>query len=140
MGHFDVYPIFIATFVPRRETLTATHSRTQKQTGLPNHYLIFTLSSELLANKVVIKIFQNYTKQLRTRTNEMYKNCTCLLTLQKVRLFHLTSHLSGASCKFQHALLFSVEGFRKTRTTFPENTYDFFQKHVCVFAERLSCF
>jgi len=26
---------------------------------LPNHYLIFTLSSELLANKVVIKIFQN---------------------------------------------------------------------------------
>jgi len=27
---------------------------------LPNHYLIFTLSSELLANKVVIKIFQNY--------------------------------------------------------------------------------
>ena len=28
MGHFDVYPIFIATFVPRRETLTATHSRT----------------------------------------------------------------------------------------------------------------
>jgi len=33
-----------------------------------------------------------------------------------------------------------VEGFRKTRTTFPENTYDFFQKHVRVFAERLSCF
>jgi len=29
---------------------------------LPNHYLIFTLSSELLANKVVIKIFQNYKK------------------------------------------------------------------------------
>jgi len=29
---------------------------------LPNHYLIFTLSSELLANKVVIKIFQNYGK------------------------------------------------------------------------------
>ncbi len=29
---------------------------------LPNHYLIFTLSSELLANKVVIKIFQNYEK------------------------------------------------------------------------------
>ncbi|EEU51562.1 hypothetical protein HMPREF0619_01121 [Parabacteroides sp. D13] len=36
--------------------------------------------------------------------------------------------------------MFSVEGFRKTRTTFPENTYDFFQKHVRVFAERLSCF
>jgi len=31
---------------------------------LPNHYLIFTLSSELLANKVVIKIFQNYIKIL----------------------------------------------------------------------------
>jgi len=31
---------------------------------LPNHYLIFTLSSELLANKVVIKIFQNYAKTL----------------------------------------------------------------------------
>jgi len=30
---------------------------------LPNHYLIFTLSSELLANKVVIKIFQNYYKK-----------------------------------------------------------------------------
>jgi len=30
---------------------------------LPNHYLIFTLSSELLANKVVIKIFQNYNKK-----------------------------------------------------------------------------
>lgn len=29
---------------------------------MPNHYLIFTLSSELLANKVVIKIFQNYQK------------------------------------------------------------------------------
>ncbi|WP_260458345.1 SusD/RagB family nutrient-binding outer membrane lipoprotein [Bacteroides salyersiae] len=31
---------------------------------MPNHYLIFTLSSELLANKVVIKIFQNYPKTL----------------------------------------------------------------------------
>jgi len=41
---------------------------------LPNHYLIFTLSSELLANKVVIKIFQNYDKFLdlgyRVRKNK----------------------------------------------------------------------
>jgi len=36
---------------------------------LPNHYLIFTLSSELLANKVVIKIFQNYTKYFIRKKN-----------------------------------------------------------------------
>ncbi|WP_288153625.1 hypothetical protein [Phocaeicola sartorii] len=30
MGRFYVFPIFIATFVPRRETLTATRSKAQK--------------------------------------------------------------------------------------------------------------
>ena len=30
MGRFYVFPIFIATFVSRREILTATHSKAQK--------------------------------------------------------------------------------------------------------------
>jgi len=39
---------------------------------LPNHYLIFTLSSELLANKVVIKIFQNYIKNGDSYVNSSF--------------------------------------------------------------------
>ena len=49
----------------------------------PNHYLIFTLSSELLANKVVIKIFQNLHKD-----NEFiacFRQPGCLLLLSHHR-------------------------------------------------------
>ena len=70
----------------------------------------------------------------------MYKNCTCLLTLQKVRLFHLTSHLSGASLNFSMRYCFRwkdsgkhVRPFQKTRTTFFKNMYVFSQKDYPVF-------
>lgn len=60
MGRFDVFPIFIATFVPRRETLIATRSKAQQQARLPIRYLYFILSFKPLINKEVIRIFQNY--------------------------------------------------------------------------------
>lgn len=59
MRHFDMFPIFIATFVLRRVTLIATHSKSQKQTRLPIRYLYFTLSFKPLISKEVIKVFQN---------------------------------------------------------------------------------
>lgn len=62
MGCFDMFPIFIATFAPRRETLTATRSKAQKQTRLLIRYLYFILSLKPLINKEVIKTFQNYEK------------------------------------------------------------------------------
>lgn len=59
MAQFDVFPIFIATFVPRRETLTATHSKAQKLTRSPTRYLYFDISLKSLINKEVTKVFQN---------------------------------------------------------------------------------
>ncbi len=64
MGHFDMFPIFIATFALRRVTLIATHSKSQKQTRLPIRYLYFILPFKPLINKEVIKVFQNYIKIL----------------------------------------------------------------------------
>lgn len=64
MGHFDMFPIFIATFALRRVTLIATHSKSQKQTRLPIRYLYFILPFKPLINKEVIKVFQNYPKSL----------------------------------------------------------------------------
>lgn len=61
MGRFYIFPIFIATFASRRVTLIATHSKSQKQTRLPIHYLYFILPFKPLINKEVIKVFQNYT-------------------------------------------------------------------------------
>ena len=60
MGRFYIFPIFIATFASRRVTLIATHSKSQKQTRLPIHYLYFILPFKPLINKEVIKVFQNY--------------------------------------------------------------------------------
>ena len=65
MGRFDIFPIFIATFASRRVTLIATHSKSQKQTRLPIHYLYFILPFKPLINKEVIKVFQNYEKFMR---------------------------------------------------------------------------
>lgn len=65
MGRFYIFPIFIATFASRRVTLIATHSKSQKQTRLPIHYLYFILPFKPLINKEVIKVFQNYIKNLR---------------------------------------------------------------------------
>ena len=62
MGRFYIFPIFIATFASRRVTLIATHSKSQKQTRLPIHYLYFILPFKPLINKEVIKVFQNYIK------------------------------------------------------------------------------
>ena len=64
MGRFYIFPIFIATFASRRVTLIATHSKSQKQTRLPIHYLYFILPFKPLINKEVIKVFQNYNKKL----------------------------------------------------------------------------
>lgn len=64
MGRFYIFPIFIATFASRRVTLIATHSKSQKQTRLPIHYLYFILPFKPLINKEVIKVFQNYGKSL----------------------------------------------------------------------------
>ena len=62
MGRFDIFSNFIATFVSRRVTLIATHSKSQKQTRLPIRYLYFILPFKPLINKEVIKVFQNYNK------------------------------------------------------------------------------
>lgn len=62
MGRFDIFSNFIATFVSRRVTLIATHSKSQKQTRLPIRYLYFILPFKPLINKEVIKVFQNYKK------------------------------------------------------------------------------
>lgn len=66
MGRFDIFPIFIATFASRRVTLIATHSKSQKQTRLPIRYLYFILPFKPLINKEVIKVFQNYIKNVET--------------------------------------------------------------------------
>lgn len=79
MGRFDIFPIFIATFASRRVTLIATHSKSQKQTRLPIRYLYFILPFKLLINKEVIKVFQNYIKNInfcKYRTKKV-----CLLSL-----------------------------------------------------------
>jgi len=55
---------------------------------LPNHYLIFTLSSELLANKVVIKIFQNYIKTLDFYASPIKNKTTSLSFALFVLLVH----------------------------------------------------
>lgn len=60
MGRFDVFPFFIPNFATRRETLTATRSKAQKQTRLPIRYLFFIFPLKPLINKEVIKVFQNY--------------------------------------------------------------------------------
>lgn len=64
MGRFDIFSNFIATFVSRRVTLIATHSKSQKQTRLPIRYLYFILPFKPLINKEVIKVFQNYRNNL----------------------------------------------------------------------------
>lgn len=64
MGRFYIFPIFIATFASRRVTLIATHSKSQKQTRLPIHYLYFILPFKPLINKEVIKVVHNYIKIL----------------------------------------------------------------------------
>ena len=59
--------IFIATFASRWVTLIATHSKAQKQTRLPIRYLFFIFPLKPLINKEVIKVFQNYLKNLALR-------------------------------------------------------------------------
>ena len=72
MGRFYIFPIFIATFASRRVTLIATHSKSQKQTRLPIHYLYFILPFKPLINKEVIKVFQNYTKYLQNLHSDSF--------------------------------------------------------------------
>lgn len=80
MGRFYIFPIFIATFASRRVTLIATHSKSQKQTRLPIHYLYFILPFKPLINKEVIKVFQNY------------RNLLCQLYGLSVLVTFLTCH------------------------------------------------
>lgn len=77
MGRFYIFPIFIATFASRRVTLIATHSKSQKQTRLPIHYLYFILPFKPLINKEVIKVFQNYIKILiKPHNSKAYESST----------------------------------------------------------------
>lgn len=78
MGRFDIFPIFIATFASRRVTLIATHSKSQKQTRLPIRYLYFILPFKLLINKEVIKVFQNYVKNQKSKPSHEDK-CVVIL-------------------------------------------------------------
>ena len=81
MGRFDIFPIFIATFASRRVTLIATHSKSQKQTRLPIRYLYFILPFKPLINKEVIKVFQNYNKNIGTGTPAQQKSPPTMLAL-----------------------------------------------------------
>lgn len=93
MGRFYIFPIFIATFASRRVTLIATHSKSQKQTRLPIHYLYFILPFKPLINKEVIKVFQNYAINLSE----------CVFSIDSVYKYIDFTYLNR--CRFRYAAL-----------------------------------
>ena len=126
MGRFYIFPIFIATFASRRVTLIATHSKSQKLTRLPIHYLYFILPFKPLINKEVIKVFQNY---IKTLDDALRENARLAIRFASVpsglrRLYMVRDDV----CKdtLQHIL----------NTLTPEMRHSFYGKNI---QEHISC-